>query len=298
MIAVGPSVFEVIVKVRLGFPTSPLLALQTIGVKSDPSDMSFSVSMHGRSMEWSSDLAGFLGTPANMVSPRFWQMVRDMMRFNNEAPKLLEREEGDEPTLGEFLEMGGYSAAFCDYYLFPMVACVWSATAEDVMAFPARTLIRFFVNHHLVSLDKPQWRTVSGRSRAYVDKISRRFRSRLFLNAPVKSVRRVRKASASEAAASTSAEPLSGGAFESVVELASGASRTFDHVIMACHPDQALSILGDGASAAERDVLGRFQYDPNVAYLHRDASLMPQRRACWTSWNFIGHGKLDGESGK
>jgi predicted NAD/FAD-binding protein len=244
-------------------------------------------------MEWSSDLAGFLGTPGNAISPRFWQMVRDMMRFNDEAPKLLDHAEGGDQTLGEFLEAGGYSTAFCDYYLFPMVACVWSASAEDVMAFPVRTLIRFFVNHHLVSLDKPQWRTVSGRSRAYVDKISRRFRSRLFVKSPVKSIKRVRKASGK---ASTGAEPLTGSAFESVVELESGASHVFDHVIMACHPDQALRILGSDATTAEKEVLGSFTYDPNVAYLHRDASLMPQRKACWTSWNFIGHGKLDGES--
>lgn len=265
-----------------------------MGVKSDPSDMSFSVSMHEKSMEWSSDPAGVLGTPGNVVSPRFWQMIRDMMRFNAEAPKLLEEGGDADITLGAYLEANGYSKAFCDYYLFPMVACVWSATAEDVMLFPARTLIRFFVNHHLVSLEKPQWRTVSGRSREYVRKLTQPFRSRLHLNAPVASV--VRRAKAGTKASATEPSPLKDSGFESVVTLESGASHVFDHVVMACHPDQALRILGADASPAEREVLGAFRYDPNIAYLHRDESFMPKRKACWTSWNFLGHGKLDGES--
>ncbi|KAA0155142.1 hypothetical protein FNF27_07223 [Cafeteria roenbergensis] len=265
-----------------------------VGVKSDPSDMSFSVSMHEKTMEWSSDPAGVLGTPGNVVSPRFWQMIRDMMRFNAEAPKLLEESGDDEITLGEYLDANGYSQAFCDYYLFPMVACVWSATAEDVMLFPARTLIRFFVNHHLVSLEKPQWRTVSGRSREYVRKLTQPFRSRLHLNAPVASI--VRRAKAGADASATEPSPLKDSGFESVVTLKSGETHVFDHVVMACHPDQALRILGADASAAEREVLGAFHYDPNIAYLHRDASFMPKRKACWTSWNFLGHGKLDESS--
>jgi len=264
-------------------------------VKSDPSDMSFSVSMLKKTMEWSSDAKGVFGTPGNVVSPKFWQMLRDMMRFNAEAPKLLEEGGDGDMTLGAFLEKGHYSAAFCDYYLFPMVACVWSATAENVLGFPARTLIRFMVNHHLVSLDKPQWRTVSGRSREYVRRLSEPFRSRLHLNAPVGSI--VRRAKAGAGKADPSAQsPLEGSAYESVVTLESGEEHVFDHVVLACHPDQALRILGSGATPAEREVLSAFHYEPNTAYLHRDASLMPERRACWTSWNFIGHGKLDGET--
>jgi predicted NAD/FAD-binding protein/cyclopropane fatty-acyl-phospholipid synthase-like methyltransferase len=250
--------------------------------------MSFSVSMRKRTMEWASDLAGLFATPQNALSPAFWQMLRDIVRFNIEAPKHLEDPSAGSVTLGEFLERGGYSTAFSDYYLFPMIACVWSATAEDVMAFPASTLIRFFVNHHLVSADKPQWRTVSGRSREYIRAISKRFHTRLFLNSPVASIKRTAKA--------TPVETPVRSTVDCTVTLKDGSSHTFDHVVFACHPDQALAILGDQATEAERRVLKEFHYDDNVAYLHRDEALMPQRKKCWASWNFIGYGTLDESS--
>jgi predicted NAD/FAD-binding protein/cyclopropane fatty-acyl-phospholipid synthase-like methyltransferase len=259
---------------------------EELGVPSEPSDMSFSVSLAARSFEWSSDgLSGLLAQPGNALSPEFRSMLSDMMRFNKEAPEFLAamEEEGEggplaSRTLGEFLDAGGFGAPFRRRYLLPQVAAVWSASGAEALAFPARTLLRFMVNHSLLqATERPVWRTVSRRSREYVRRLAASLppeRATIRVGVPVERVVR------------------SGGAV--TVTLRGGEAATFDGVVFGCHPDEALALLGGGAAPAEAAALGGFRYATNAAYLHTDESLMPARRGCWTSWNYVGKGAAGG----
>lgn len=284
-------------ELRLRPPSSPHLPdstapsshhLQELGVPTEPSDMSFSVSLAGRSFEWGSDgLRGLFATPSNALSPSFHSMVSDMMRFNKEGPAWLKAvtEDAAHPqsgwTMRQYLDAGKYLNPFTHWYLLPQVAAVWSASSADVLAFPATTFIRFCVNHSLLqAVDRPQWRTVSRRSREYVRRLAAALSpdtTTIKLSTPVTRV--TRKAVAGSRT----------GTIVSVTD-ASGSTSEFDAVVFGCHPDEALTLMGD-ASAEERSTLGAFVYQGNTAYLHTDASLMPARRAAWASWNYIGKGE-------
>jgi uncharacterized protein len=207
-------------------------------------------------------------------------------------------------TMQEYLDAGMYGSAFRDWYLVPQIAAVWSASAQDALAFPARTLIRFCVNHSLVQvLDRPQWRTVSRGSREYVRRIVAALpsgRSEVLLSSRVVSVRRRRVARGSSGGGGSGASVL-------VVTDAHGTAREYDHVIFAVHPGDAAAMLvpepagSEGAAAApaafaDEDAsaaattLREFVYQDNVAVLHTDAALMPSRRSAYASWNFMGTG--------
>lgn len=250
-----------------------LIALfEELGVDSVGSDMSFSVKLPvaGRTLEWAgSNLDTVFTQRRNLLNPRFLRMVRDILRFNKEAT-LLATGAGSMPaqSLGAFLSERRYSDEFRNWYLLPMAACIWSCPAGQMLAFPAASFIRFCHNHGLLQVsDRPQWRTVRGGSRVYVDKLLAAIPSRRLVM-PVRSVTRAPQ----------------GGARSVRVETAAGAEQ-FDQVVLACHSDQALALLHD-ARDDERAVLGAIGYQPNRAVLHTDASCLPENRRAWSAWNY------------
>ncbi|MGZ8320554.1 MAG: NAD(P)/FAD-dependent oxidoreductase [Telluria sp.] len=243
-----------------------------LGVDSVASDMSFSVKLPhaGRVLEWAgSSLDTVFAQRGNLFNPRFLRMVREILRFNKEATALAAGGAAmPVESLGQFLDERRYSAEFRNWYLLPMAACIWSCPAGQMLAFPAATFIRFCHNHGLLQVsDRPRWRTVSGGARTYVNKLLAAIPSRR-LAKPVHSVTRLAQ----------------GGARSVRVDSAAGAEH-FDHVVFACHSDQALALLAD-ARADERAVLGAIGYQPNRAVLHTDASCLPQNRRAWSAWNY------------
>ncbi|HYD89425.1 MAG TPA: FAD-dependent oxidoreductase [Vitreimonas sp.] len=238
-----------------------------VGTKS--SDMSFGVSLNGGRTEYSSvGAAAFLCGGRNLVSPRFWSMTYDLLRFYRRAPLELLAARDDMISLGDYLERRGYGEAFQRDHLLPQAAAIWSATMGEIRHYPACAFVRFFENHGLLKLQgRPKWRTVEGGSRAYVEKLTAAYADRVRLNCGATSVCRD-----------------GGGAW---VRDASGEAQRFDHVVIAAHGDEALAQLED-ASAEERTLLGAFRYAKNRAVLHTDAALMPKRASLWASWNYVG----------
>ena len=240
--------------------------LDELGVASQASDMSFSVQNERTGLEYNgTNLNALFAQRRNLLRPSFYRMLRDILRFNKEAPELLEPEAPDL-TLGQFLELGGYSRGFIDNYIIPMGAAIWSAVPGLMQKMPAAFFIRFFDNHGLLTVnDHPTWRVIKGGSHRYVEKLVAGHRDRIRLNAPVESVRRV---------------PT-----QVYVKVRDAEPQRFDHVFMACHSDQALAMLED-PTPEEREVLGAIGYQHNEAVLHTDARLMPRRRLAWAAWNY------------
>ena len=240
--------------------------LDEIGQESQPSEMSFSVQAEDGRLEYNgSSLNSLFAQRRNIVRPPFYRMIRDILRFNETALPEIARLD-DSATLRDFLAERGYSNEFVDHYLVPMAAAIWSAEPVAVLDMPARFLVRFFANHGLLQIsDRPVWHVIKGGSRQYVDKLVAGHRDHIRLHSPVQSIRRI----------------------DDRVELrsATGGREIFDYVFVACHSDQALSLLAD-ATAEEREVLGAIRYQPNEAILHVDASLMPKNRRAWAAWNY------------
>jgi predicted NAD/FAD-binding protein len=239
--------------------------LEEIGVASQPSHMGFSVSDGKGRFEYSGTPRGIFARRSHLVSPSFLGMLREWRRFNREARALIGM-NGTAPSLGHWLEEKGFSKHFVERLIVPQAAAVWSADPEQMWSFPASFMAEFFENHGMYSLrDRPSWRTVSGGSVSYVEAISAPWRDRIRLSAPVRRIER-------------HADGVT-------IEADGCESERFDEVVVATHSDQALALLAD-PSRAEREVLGAIPYQPNEAVLHTDASLMPRRRAVWSSWNF------------
>jgi predicted NAD/FAD-binding protein len=238
-----------------------------LGTPTRPSDMSFSVSLRGGALEYAgTDLRSLFAQKRNLARARFWSMLRDLARFYRSAMRDLER-LASCISLGDYLEAGRYGAAFRDDHLLPMGAAIWSMPARALLDYPAAAFIRFFHNHGLLKLrDRPVWRTVDGGSRIYVEGLTRGYAARLRLNAEVQAVRRMDGAIV-------------------VRDRRHGLAR-FDAVVIATHADQALALLAD-PSSQEKRLLGAFSYSRNDAVLHGDQGLMPQRRAVWSSWNYL-----------
>ncbi|MBA3262881.1 MAG: FAD-dependent oxidoreductase [Thermoleophilaceae bacterium] len=241
--------------------------LERLGVESQASDMGFSVSDGRGEFEYNGSSAnGLFARRSSLVRPSFHRMVRDLLRFNREAPALVGL-NGSGPTLLDFLDEGGYSCEFVDRLIVPQASAVWSADPRDLRRFPASVLAEFFDNHGMFGFHgRPKWRAVAGGSSRYVDRLTAPMRDRLRLSTPIARVERF--------ADRVEVTPAGGGGVE-----------TFDEVILAVHSDQALAMLGD-PSPAEAAVLGAIPYQPNEVVLHTDASLLPRRRRAWASWNF------------
>ncbi len=268
-----------------------LIALfEQLGVPTAASEMSFSVQVPrlkvsaarasaytGQAwlsgLEWSgSSLDTVFTQRSRLLSPPFWRMLSDILRFNRLATQMAVDNDDQRlsETVGSFLASRGFSQAFRDGYLLPMVACIWSCPVQQMMQFPVGTLIRFCHNHGLLQVaNRPQWYTVQGGSKQYVQRLVAAFEQaggQVHTGSPVQSVQR-------------------GGALGATLLTAQGAQH-FDQVVLACHSDQALALLGQHASEAERQVLGAIRYHPNRAVLHTDTELMPKHRRAWAAWNY------------
>lgn len=253
---------------------------ETLRVPQDNSSMSFAASVDtpdGGRLEWGSDsLDALFADRRNLARPAFYSMLYDTRRFNAAVHAYVARVDAapDAPeaaqTLADFLHAGAYSPAFVSAYLIPMVSSVWSASFRAALAFPARTLLRFFVNHGLAqTFARPQWRTPLRRSRDYVAAVLEDLAAHgaaVHLATPVTRVTR-------SAAAATVSTPAGDAAF--------------DQVVFACHAPAALALLGAGATAAERRILGAFRYAQNTVVVHTDDRLMPAARGAWSAWNFV-----------
>jgi uncharacterized protein len=240
--------------------------LDGLGVETQVSNMSFSVSDGVGGFEYNGASAnGLFARRSSLVRPSFHRMVRDLLRFNREAPALIGL-NGSGPTLLDFLEDGGYSRQFVERLIVPQAAAVWSADPRQLGSFPASLLAEFFDNHGMFGFSgRPRWRTVTGGSTRYVERLTAPMRDRLRLSAPVARIKRV----------------------DDHVEVTprGSAPEAYDEVVLAVHSDQALAMLAD-PSAAEAEVLGAIPYQSNDVVLHTDASLLPRRRRAWASWNF------------
>jgi predicted NAD/FAD-binding protein len=194
-------------------------------------------------------------------------MLFEILRFNRTALSDLKDHRLDDVSLGDYLLRHRFSQKFRNDYLLPMGAAIWSMSTQAMLNFPARTFIAFFNNHHLLGFVAPEWRTVRGGSRTYVQKMIAAFKDRLRLGVGVKEVER-------------HAESVQ-------LSLSDGTKETFDGVIFASHTDETLSMLGENATPEERAVLGAIPYKPNKVYLHRDQRFMPKRKRAWAAWNVL-----------
>jgi predicted NAD/FAD-binding protein len=242
-----------------------------LGVHTAPSDMSFSVQVPASAgqprLEWSgTSLNAVFSQRRNLLNPRFWRMLRDVLRFNRLATDIaLRNAEGElmQPLKG-FLQAHRFSAEFTDWYFLPMLGCIWSCPTAQMLEFPVATMIRFCHNHGLIQVsNRPQWHTVAGGARHYVDKIVAGVADKR-LNCPVQQIRRDA---------------------DGVSVTSAGQTERFDKVVIATHSDQALALLAD-ASAQERVTLGAIGYQANRAVLHTDASVLPRHKRAWAAWNY------------
>jgi predicted NAD/FAD-binding protein len=243
-----------------------------LGVETARSFMSFAVSVGEGQMEYSGEyLWGLFGQRRNIIRPRHWQLVADIMRFFRDARQQIALCPHDL-TIGQFLNRFGYSQAFIDDHILPISAAIWSTPSRGMLEFPARTFIEFFANHSLLQVTgRPVWRTVKSGSRSYVNALAAQSGMETVLGADIAWVHR--------------------GQHGVDLRFRDGSQRHFDQVVFATHADQALSLLAE-PSEAEHRVLSAFRYSRNRAVLHSDASFMPRRRHLWSAWNYL---RADGD---
>jgi uncharacterized protein len=244
--------------------------LRELEVATQPSTMSFSVSDGRGGFEWAATRLGLFANLGHIVDPAFHRMLIDLVRFFREARALV-GVNGSGPSLREFCARGGYSDYFVERLIVPQVSAVWSADPDQLWSFPASSVAEFLANHgSLQLLGRPRWHTVAGGSRRYVEPLVAPFADRIRTRAPVREVRRLKDG----------VEVAWG-----MASKGGGDRERFDHVVLACHSDQALEMLAD-PTEAECEVLGAIAYRPNETVLHTDERLMPRRRAAWASWNY------------
>jgi predicted NAD/FAD-binding protein len=241
-------------------------------VNTEPADMSFAASLDDGRFEYAgSGLSGLFAQRRNVLRPRMWGLLRDLRRVYRQAPRILDHPDSRDMTLEDYLRRENYGDAFVHDHLLPMGAAIWSTPASEMLQYPLTAFVRFCDNHGLLAFrGRPQWRTVSGGSREYLNRLTTAYRSGVRLNRAVRSVRRLPD--------------------QVLVEDRQGGIQRFDQVVIAAHADQALAMLAD-PDAAERKLLGRFRYERNLALLHGDETLMPRNRRAWSSWNFMSRGR-------
>jgi predicted NAD/FAD-binding protein len=239
-----------------------------LGAPTAASEMSFSVSLSDRDLEWAgSSLGTVFAQRANLARREFWSMLADIVRFNREATRMAARGAGDDLSLGQFLRARHYGEPFRDWYLLPMAGAIWSCPTQTMLEYPVETFVRFCANHGLLQINgRPHWRTVRGGGREYVRRLSARLDE-------IRLATRVCGVSAT------------GG---SVRVATRRGVESFDGAVLACHGDQALRLLAH-PTAEERAILGTVRYQWNKAVLHTDAGLLPRRRAVWSAWNYLAH---------
>ncbi|MEP5763940.1 MAG: FAD-dependent oxidoreductase [Halieaceae bacterium] len=243
--------------------------MDKLGVSSKATNMGFSVSDQLSGLEYAgSNLDTLFAQRMNLVSPRFWGMLRDILRFNKDSVADLDAGRiSADITLGEYLRSNGYGESFINQYLVPMGSAIWSADTDVMQDFPLQFFIRFFRNHGLLNVkNRPQWRVIEGGSRQYLEPLTNGFRDNIHCNKAVRGISR-------------QAEGVSLG-------FADGSSARFDQVVMACHSDQALALLQD-PSDSEREVLGAMRYQDNDVVLHTDRKMLPRNEKTWSAWNYL-----------
>ena len=246
--------------------------LDYLNVATEESDMSFALSLNGGQMEYEGSLPGLLGQPSNLLSPSYWRMISDLVKFYRTGMAAVHAGEEDE-SLGDFISRMRYSDAFVEYHLLPLGAAIWSCPAEAMLKFPARSFMAFMDNHQLMDFSgRPRWRTVSGGSRQYINQIIRRLKKPIKNQTHINGLRR-----------------MNGGV---MLAVEGEGEIWYDRVIMAAHADQSLRLIHD-ASPLENDILGAFDFEPNNAVLHSDSNQMPRRRRLWASWNYQTSGRAD-----
>jgi predicted NAD/FAD-binding protein len=240
--------------------------LDELGVASVPSEMSFAVRIEDLDLEWAgTSMATLFAQPSNALRPAFWRMLADILRFNRATLAMVGNGQFASVTLGEYLAASRYSDAFREWYLLPMAAAIWSSPTREILGFPLQSFARFCANHGLLQIaDRPQWRTVQGGGRAYVQRIAERLDD-VRLSSPVTQVRRTTRG----------VDVQSTGSFEH-----------FDEVVLACHSDQALALLAD-PSDREANLLAKLRYQPNRVVLHTDTTLLPRSPRAWSAWNYL-----------
>lgn len=242
--------------------------MEQLGVASEESDMSFSVRCENTGLEYNgTNLNTLFAQRLNLLRPSFLRMIRDILRFNKETVAALESGRLDaSQSLADYLKAEGYSKGFIHHYIIPMGAAIWSAPVEVMMGFPLRFFLQFFNNHGMLSVDdRPQWRVLTGGSASYIEPITRPFSDNIRLNTPVRRISR--------------------GPDGVTVQSTQGDEEQFDHVVLACHSDQALQML-EAPSQQESEILGAIPYQMNDVVLHTDTRMMPRRPLAWASWNY------------
>lgn len=238
-----------------------------LGVESQPTQMSFSVKNTVTNLEYNGhDLNSLFAQRRNIFNPKFYKMLSDIVRFNKLCKSALEQNEVGNITIAEFAQQHNLGDQFLYNYLLPMGAAIWSASIDDMQDFPLQFFIRFFNNHGLLNItERPQWSVIKGGSRSYVAPLIQGFTDSIELNSEIASVIRT----------------------DNGIEIINkGNTEHFDHVIFACHSDQALVLLSD-ATTQEQQVLGAIPYNANEVVLHTDSSILPKRKLAWASWNYL-----------
>ncbi len=246
--------------------------MNELNVASQTSNMSFSVKVEASGLEYNgTNMNGLFAQRSNFLNPSFYRMIFDILRFNREAPLVLnDPSVNPDMPLSTYLSDHKYSPTFMDHYIIPMGAAIWSAGVEKMKDFPIAYFVRFFKNHGMLSVnDRPQWRTIQKGSRSYLPTLTKPFQGRLHLTTPVRRVKRT-----------------ANGAVVTIEKNGLLEEVRFDQVIMASHADQTLSLLSD-ASAQEREILGAFPYQGNQTLLHTDTSVLPTRKRAWAAWNYL-----------
>jgi predicted NAD/FAD-binding protein len=242
--------------------------MDQIGVKSEDSDMSFSVRDENTGLEYNgTSFNSLFAQRRNIFKPSFWFMIKDILRFNKQTVEMLASDSiPEQQTLGSFVKEHDYNERFVNHYLVPMGASIWSASVEVMMDFPIRFFLRFFSNHGMLSVDdRPQWRVISDGAESYIEPLIKSFKDNINLNSPVSSVKREGDGV--------------------ILTTFSGEEQHFDQVIFACHSNQALAIL-DKPTQQENEILGAIPYQDNEVVLHTDRRLMPKRKLAWAAWNY------------
>jgi predicted NAD/FAD-binding protein len=251
--------------------------MDKIGVQSQATEMSFSVKNISQNLEYNGNtLNSLFAQRRNILRPKFWRIVRDILKFNKVCKKgAAEKTDYGRETLHQFLERHEFSDDFTYNYILPMCAAIWSTSLEDIKAFPFTFFLRFFNNHGLLNItDRPQWRSIIGGSREYIKPLTAGFEEKIKLNSPVKSV--------------------TDKGNQKLICLQDDSEYLFDEIIFACHSDQALAILIE-PSLAQTEILGDMPYSKNEVLLHTDVSVLPVRKLAWASWNYLIKG-YEGES--
>lgn len=239
-----------------------------LSIATQASDMSFAVSCRNPDLEYAgTGLSSLFAQTRNLLRPWYLRMLVEMWRFGKVGSRILEERPDPSVSLGQFLADEGFSSAFGTYFLLPMAGAIWSTGTGLTPEFPRDTLLRFFANHGLLTIsDHPQWRTVVGGSSSYIAPMIRGFADRVHLGTGVERILRDRRGA--------------------TLQFTDGGTEIFDHVVVAAHADQALAMLAD-PTPEESEVFGAWRYSGNDTWLHTDTSLMPRRRAAWSSWNSL-----------